>query len=712
MRRRGCFRFLVRAVSLVVGVSLIVILANSALAGARDLARRIDLRRLEAEQRTAFPGTATALGTIYARLMAERTANPPRPRPTETEDPAFAEPEFVTDTAEPTLTSAAMLAPSETHTPAPTATTVTPTYTPIVIAVIASDTPTNTRTPTATERPTSTPSSTNTLRPTDTATATSTATRTATATATPTASNTPTETSTSTPTRTPSDTPTPTATPAVVILAFTGVPSPTPAIVVAQGGPPPTNTRRPTRTLEAPPTNTPQPTATSEPPTPLPPTPTPEPPTAVPATTLPPTIAMPAGPTSTLPRVPARDECTPKPQPTAVPTRAPRLTLPNNDILNVLLIGTDSDIAPTDPSFRTDTLIIVSINRTTNTVAMLSLPRDLYLCVPQLGMQRINVAYTWGESVGWQPGGGFGLLQETILYNLGIPVHFYARVTFTGFRAIIDTLNGVEVAVDCPMVNELRFTGTYNELQTPVYAPFTLPVGYYRMDGSLALWYARVRQSSSDFDRNRRQQQILRAIWREARNQGILARAPELWGQAQQIVQTNMQLPDILGLVPIALNLNPEDIRQFTMVKGRELQPWTTPAGENVQIPMPEGFFRTIQDFYTPPTRNRLIREVGAVEVFNGSGNADWDRVAADALGWLGFSAAAKGPGEATPRTVIYDYTGSASPTVIAALARALNVRPDRVVSQPDPNSTTDFRVILGADYNSCSAPGFGTAVQ
>jgi hypothetical protein len=49
---------------------------------------------------------------------------------------------------------------------------------------------------------------------------------------------------------------------------------------------------------------------------------------------------------------------------------------------------------------------------------------------------------------------------------------------------------------------------------------------------------------------------------------------------------------------------------------------------------------------------------------------------------------------------------------VLAALARALNVRVDRVVSQPDPNRTADFKVILGEDFNSCSAPGFGTAVR
>jgi LCP family protein required for cell wall assembly len=443
----------------------------------------------------------------------------------------------------------------------------------------------------------------------------------------------------------------------------------------------PTNTRRPTRT--------PDPSAF---------TPTPEP-----MPTLPPA-------TSTLPRVPFREICTEKPQVTAVPPRAPRLRS-EDDILNIILLGTDEDLQPNEPSVRTDTMVIVSINRTAGSVAMLSLPRDLYVCIPQLGMQRINVAYGWGESVGWSPNGGFGLLQETILYNFGIPIHFYAKVSFNGFKALIDALGGINLAVDCPMIDQLRFTGQYDQQGTPVYAPYTLDVGYYRMDGSLALWYARVRQRLSDFDRNRRQQQILRAIWREALAQGILQRAPELWSQASQLVQTNLQLQDVIGLLPIALSLTPENISSFQLIKGRETDAWRTPYGEDVQIPT-EGMFETLRQFYMPPTRNRLVRDLGSIEVINGSSKPNYDLVAVDLLSWEGIRAVARGQGEPAAQTVIYDYTGAASPQVLQALRRALNIRADRIVSQPDPNRTVDFRIVLGADYVSCSAPGFGTRVN
>jgi LCP family protein required for cell wall assembly len=277
----------------------------------------------------------------------------------------------------------------------------------------------------------------------------------------------------------------PTETPTVPPTATT-LPPPTSTV-------PPTSTRRATATQAAvqalPPTNTKRASATTAPT--LPPSPTippTVPPTATPTTTatLAATSAATAAstsndtamnpalaPTSKLPPVFAPGECTDKQQATAVPARAPRVSAKGNDILNIMLIGTDADVDPTDPAFRTDSLVIVSINRTTNTAAMMSIPRDLYLCIPTLGMNRINLAYARGEIVKWQPGGGFGLLQATILYNLGIPVHYYARIGLLGFKQVVDTLGGIDIAVDCP-ISGLRFQGQYSDKQTPVYANFKL----------------------------------------------------------------------------------------------------------------------------------------------------------------------------------------------------------------------------------------------
>ncbi len=456
----------------------------------------------------------------------------------------------------------------------------------------------------------------------------------------------------------------------------------------------------PTATLSGPPpTNTPRPTMT-----PLAVTITLTPsPTVYVAATVPPTFVK---PTVALLQPPPLSRA----QVTAVPSPAPRLKSAN-DIVNVVLTGSDADgTDPGDPSSRTDSMIVVSINRTANSVSMLSLPRDLFVFIPTLGMQRLNDAFIVGESIHYQPGGGFGLLQQTILYNFGIPVHFYARVSFNGFKKMIDTINGVDVAVDCP-VTDLRYQGPIdNHTPEPAeYTLFTLNPGYYHMNGSLALWYARMRHASSDFDRSRRQQQVLRAIWKTARTQGLidLTKISDLWTQATSIVQTSLTLPDVIGLAPIALSLNPGDVTSYYMSKGYETQHWKTPAGEDVQLPEPKGFFDTINRFYTPPSKNRLAAQGLNIDIINGSGVADLDKVAGDRLSWGGFAATPKGAGDATAKTVVYDYTGGANPGTLVALLKALNVKQSAVQSQPDPNRTVDFKIVLGADYNSCSAPGY-----
>lgn len=470
------------------------------------------------------------------------------------------------------------------------------------------------------------------------------------------------------------------------------VPSETPAPPVTHQAPPPTNTPRPTEAI----------TNTAVPPT-LPPTDTAAPPTVVPTdapidypTLVKPTVVFLIPPTFS------------KPQMTGVPSPAPHVSAANYDIVNIILTGTDQDVDPSDPSYRTDSMVVVSINRTTNTVSMLSLPRDLYVMIPTYGMQRLNTAFNIGAAEHYQPGGGFGLLQQTILYNFGIPIHFYARISFNGFKQLVDSMNGVDVPVDCP-VTDLRYQGptsTPNPASS-LYTPFTLSPGFYHMNGSLALWYARMRHASSDFDRSRRQQQVLRAIWQTARANGLIGQAPQLWSQFNQIVQTNMTLPDVLGLVPLALNLNPGSVTSYYMNKGYELLHWATPLGEDVQIPDPKGFFDTINRFYTPPSSNRLGEAKLSIALYNGSGHADWDKVAADRLTWAGFAGQSDGPVDTTPKTVVYDYTGNAQPALLAALIKGLNVKQSAVISQPDPNRTTDFKVMLGADYNTCSAPGY-----
>jgi LCP family protein required for cell wall assembly len=478
---------------------------------------------------------------------------------------------------------------------------------------------------------------------------------------------------------------------------------------------PPTNTQRPT----IPPTNTPRMTVTPDMPT-APDTATPLPsPTAT--ATLTPSVTP--TPTETPTVTPTEPEYQPLPtifyppdftpqaaQPTAIPTAMPPQRAYDDEgqaynVINLLLLGHDGDVIPGDPTFNTDTMIIVSINRDTNTVSMLSLPRDLFVYIPNWGMHRLNLAYGWGEAIGWTDG-GWGMLRQTILYNFGITVHYYAMVDFDGFEEIIDTLGGVTIAADCP-IEDYRYMGP-GEDGVPGeedYELWTLPVGVHEMDGDLALWYSRSRRNTMEFDRGRRQQQVLRAIWAASKDAGLIMQIPELWDQVTSIVETNIPLSEIIPLLPLALSIEPNDIENHFFRKGIETAAWQPPDGSFVQIPDPNGgMLWLIEDFLTPPTANRLRLENARIEIYNGTEHEDWDWVAADRLIWEGFAPYPMGQAEDTNQdvTLIYDYTGSSKGSSLGELTKYLNIHPDNVIFEPDPNRTVDFKIILGANYNSC----------
>ncbi|NJL55689.1 hypothetical protein HC928_11160 [bacterium] len=398
---------------------------------------------------------------------------------------------------------------------------------------------------------------------------------------------------------------------------------------------------------------------------------------------------------------------------TAVPTRVPTVNRPF-DLFNVLLIGGDDSLVD-GASIRTDTMLVVSVNRETGTVSMLSLPRDLYVWIPsgfdgEGFMGRLNVAYGVGENIGYS-GGGFGLLRQTILYNFGINVHYYARVNFEGFSAVIDALGGIDLAVDCAYQG-LALIGAEvpgDAIEVGEDGLWTLPVGYYTMSGAEALWYARTRDNSDDFDRGRRQQQIIRAIWRAVRDTGRLdlTTLPNLWNQLNAIVDTDLALTDVLGLLPLALEVDVNDIEQFSLIRTYHTFPWQPPDGTFVQLPVFETLRPLLEDFYLPPTENELTVTGATIAVYNASGNADWDRVAADRLAWEGFVAWSAGEWEQAAYsggTVLIDRTGQQKGSSRAEIAALLNVAPENILIEPDANREADFEVILGPEYDSCDA--------
>jgi polyisoprenyl-teichoic acid--peptidoglycan teichoic acid transferase len=425
---------------------------------------------------------------------------------------------------------------------------------------------------------------------------------------------------------------------------------------------------------------------------------------APPAETETPTIPPTPSPTARPGIDPTLGASTPDPFATAdlpIPEPVPQLHL-DADIVNILLIGRDTELA--SGSYRTDVMIVASINKAANAVTLLTIPRDLFVYIPGWTMNRINTAAVHGDATGY-PGGGVALLEQTILYNLGIPIHGWAQVDFQGFKDLVDVVGGVDVPVSCAM-QDWRLTDAALDAQNADnWALYTVDTGVQHMDGDLALWYARSRKRSSDYDRSRRQHQVLRAIFDKALRLEMLTRVPELYAQYVSIVKTDLGLGDLLQFVPMAPQLDKAHIKSRFIGRGQVL-PWTTPGGAAVLLPDRAAITGLMAEAFAPQPTNVLERAATAVEVWNGTSHADWTALAADNLAWSGLAPAlttSQASGQAV--TQIYDFSTSAKNSRLADLQTLFHVKAENVIAAPDSQATYPYRVVLGEDYNSCVSP-------
>lgn len=385
----------------------------------------------------------------------------------------------------------------------------------------------------------------------------------------------------------------------------------------------------------------------------------------------------------------------------AVPPAVPLWPVDNDALVNVLVLGSDSFDAMIR---RTDVMILVSINTQTRTVALWHIPRALFVYIPNHTLDLINTVYVRGE--GNNPGGGFPLLRETFRYNFGIELDYYARVNFDGFMKLIEQLGGLTVSVDCAIKDWRLIDPALDPADPANWEEYTLQPGRHTLSPYMALWYARSRETTSDLDRGRRQMDLLRALWQQVAQSGLLARPEKLWPYVEAYVDTNMTFADALELVPVALALHPARIARYGGEVGRQyVTAYTPDNGREVLLPQPEYLLPMIENLLLPPTENRLGRAAATIDVADATW---WDiglhRVAADRLAWEGFAAMPLTTLAQTQRetSVIYDYTGQTKGSPLPDILRVLRMDPSQVINAPDPNRSVDFRVEIGTAYYAC----------
>jgi polyisoprenyl-teichoic acid--peptidoglycan teichoic acid transferase len=261
-----------------------------------------------------------------------------------------------------------------------------------------------------------------------------------------------------------------------------------------------------------------------------------------------------------------------------IPAPAPFFVQPNGQV-NIVLLG--SDQRQGTGGFRTDTIILVTINPKAGTVNMTSFPRDLYVYIPGWTVNRINTAF---------PRGGFSMLQDTFEYNFGVRPDYYALVNFWTFTSLIDNLGGITVNVGATLSDQRAGYGTY-----------TVYRGQVVMDGETALWYARSRYSTNDFDRTRRQQEVVRAIFNKLLNINAIARAPQLYDSYKRSISTDMGIDAITPLLPVAAQLTDSSRIQQYFIGSQQVTNWRTSAGAQVLLPNRNAVLEIIRQSLNAP---------------------------------------------------------------------------------------------------------------
>jgi LCP family protein required for cell wall assembly len=341
----------------------------------------------------------------------------------------------------------------------------------------------------------------------------------------------------------------------------------------------------------------------------------------------------------------------------------PRVTL--------LVLGSDArpDELHKGQVGRTDTLLTVVADRSPAEVAMISLPRDLWVPIPGFGEERINAAYAIG---------GPKVAERVVGDTLGVGVDRYLLIGLQGVRDVVDAAGGVDIDVATPIHDDAYPTDDYGTIVLDI------PAGHLHMDGETALRYARTRHQDNDFGRIARQQQVMAAL------RSAMLRPTNWW-----------RIPAVIGAVRSATktDLGPLDLATLAFATGGSS---ASPDRLAVGLDLVEEF-RGDDGAYllrvTPALRQRvaalLTPSSAAVGVLNGSTTAGLATRAADTLRARGMHVVNVGDAAASQRDATIEVKpGLTRAGVSVAVILGL---PSGIVHEsaalPDG---TDVRVTLG----------------
>lgn len=365
--------------------------------------------------------------------------------------------------------------------------------------------------------------------------------------------------------------------------------------------------------------------------------------------------------------------------------------------INVLLIGVGGASHP--GGTLADTIMVASIDTTTSTISLVSIPRDLYVTLPgNGGKEKINAAHSYGETHWKTKGGGPAMLKQVVSDVTGVPIHYFVRIDFDGFKKIIDTLGGVSINVKTAISDPL-----FPASDMKNYDPFYLRAGVQTLNGSTALKYVRSRETTSDFDRARRQQEVLKAIKDKAISAQVLAnpkKVTDLITVLGRHILSDFSASEGEQLLAIARNFDNPTVRSQVLdtSEGGLLTSTRNSAGSYILVPKAgtsdysevQAFIRAF--FHAPA----IHAEKPTITIQNGGVTKDQFARVAKYLEGAGFAVTKDSiSSETSSKTTLEDF--SADKTMSKKFLKEwLDLSLTTGLSS---TPATDFVLILGPDF-------------
>ena len=296
----------------------------------------------------------------------------------------------------------------------------------------------------------------------------------------------------------------------------------------------------------------------------------------------------------------------------------------------------------------------MSIDPVSHQVAMFSIPRDTVDVPIPAGPARSVFGSTYAGKINslWTnarnradafPGNansrGFNALKEVLGDLYGLDIQYFVEVNFDGFTSIVDTLGGVTINVQNPVLDD-HYPGVAGA-SLRVY----IPAGVQHMDGAQALIYARSRHTSNDFDRAQRQQRVILSIREQVDPQKVLANLSQLLGDLKTSFKTDIPQDKLPALISLSSKIDTTQIRSYVFAPPIYGSEGTDSRGYRIE-PNVTKIRRTVANaFKIDPKleqqREQIGSENGVVWVVNGSGQVGQATDVAAYLEYLGLTASA-----------------------------------------------------------------------